>query len=323
VTAGLGRIYALILVTTVLWGGTAVAGKLVIQDVRPFTAGVLRYGLSSLLLLAIFWRRLPDPRRLGRGTLGLLVLVGILGTFVNHACFFSALIFAPATHGALIPSPASALSTNLVAARVEGRRLPSAFIAGMVLCVAGVVLVVRPERLLAGIEPLTLVGDVLFLIGGACWGVYSYLSKVVMERLSAAATLTYGICVGTVLLVPVALAERPWGSLGTAPPAAWVAVGYLAVAATVLAFLWWNVAIRRVGAGRTAVFTNLVPLWGVLLAWLVLGERLTPGQLVGGLLAVVGVLLCQGPAAWTLLARAGRSAARGRAAAGVQGSSRP
>ncbi len=72
---------------------------------------------------------------------------------------------------------------------------------------------------------------------------------------------------------------------------------YLTVAGTLLAFFWWNVAIQRVGAGRTAVFTNLVPVFGVLLSWFVLGERLTPFQLLGGLLTVTGVWVCQGPGA--------------------------
>jgi len=52
-------------------------------------------------------------------------------------------------------------------------------------------------------------------------------------------------------------------------------------------------ALAKVGASRTAVFSNLVPLVGILLAWLFLGERLAPIQLLGGLLAVAGVVACQ------------------------------
>ncbi|MBI2525115.1 MAG: DMT family transporter [Candidatus Rokubacteria bacterium] len=291
----LARVYALILLTALLWGATAVAGKLVVRDIAPFTAGVLRYGLAGVLLVAIFRRQLPDPRSLARRDLVLLLWVGLLGTFLNHAFFFSALRFAPAAHGALIPSTASALSTNLVAARVGGDRLPSGFVVGMLLCVAGVALLVQPGRLAVGVGRATLLGDILFFLGGSCWGIYSYVSKVTMERLSNAATLTYGILIGTALLIPVALLEQPWPGLAAAGAQAWGGLGYLAVGATVLAFLWWNVGLRRVGAGRTAVFTNLVPLSGVLLSWLILGERLAPLQLLGGVLAVSGVVVCQGP----------------------------
>ena len=83
--------------------------------------------------------------------------------------------------------------------------------------------------------------------------------------------------------------------------------------------------LRLVGAGRTAVFTNLVPLSGVLLSWLILDERLQPLRLAGGFLTVAGVVVCQGPegrglvreAARALLARAPRplAACRGSARA--------
>ena len=83
--------------------------------------------------------------------------------------------------------------------------------------------------------------------------------------------------------------------------------------------------LRLVGAGRTAVFTNLVPLSGVLLSWLILDKQLRPLRLAGGLLAVAGVVVCQGPegrglgreAARALLARAPRplAACRGSASA--------
>ena len=305
----LGRVYLLILLTTLFWGGTPVAGKLVIQEIPPLTTGVLRYGLAALLLAATFWRHLPSPRSLSSRDLWMLLWVGILGTFLNHVLFFMALVFAPATHGAIIAPTTSPIWTMLLAARLGRERVTPGQIAGVILCLAGVVLVIRPERLAAGAGTTVLLGDLLFLLGGVAWGVYSYVSKVAMQRLSPAATLTFGVSIGTVFLVPTALAEHPWSALRTAHVTAWGALGFLAVACTVLAFLWWNVAIRRMGAGRTAVFTNLVPVFGVLLSWLVLGERLTAGQLVGGLLAVVGVLVCQGPEARAALLRFARAAA--------------
>lgn len=290
-----GRVYLLLLLTTIFWGGTPVAGKLVLRDLPPLTVGVLRYGLATLLLLGVFWRQLPDPRSLRAQDLWILLWVGVLGTFLNHILFFLALLFAPASHGAIIPPTTSPIWTVLLAARLGRERVTAGQIGGMLLCLVGVVLVVRPERLATSAGASVLVGDLLFLLGGVAWGVYSYLSKVAMQRLSAVTTLTFGMSVGTVFLAPAALVEWPWSALGAAGATAWGALGFLTLAGTVLSFLWWNVAIRRVGAGRTAVFSNLVPLFGVLLSWLVLGERLTVVQLVGGLLAVVGVLVCQGP----------------------------
>jgi drug/metabolite transporter (DMT)-like permease len=287
------RTYGLLLATTLFWGGTAVAGKLVIRGIPPFTVGIFRYGIAGAVLAVAFRRQLPGLRSLRRSDLWLLLWAGILGITLNHVFFFLGLVFAPAAHGAIIPPTISPILTMLLAARLGRERVTQRQVAGILVCLVGVVLVVRPDRLAGGSGTSTLLGDLLFVVGGTAWGVYSYLSKVAMLRFSAVGTLVCAMGIGTVLLLPLALAERPWNALHEAQSQAWGALGYLTVAGSLLSFLWWNVGIRHLGAGRTAVFTNLVPLFGVLLAWLVLGERLTPLQLAGGLLAVGGVVVCQ------------------------------
>jgi drug/metabolite transporter (DMT)-like permease len=293
----LAQIYSLVLLTTVLWGGTPVAGKLAIRDLPPITVGVFRYGLASLVLFSLFGRQLPKWSELRRRDVWVLLGVGLLGTFLNHVLFFLGLLYAPASHGAIIPPTTSPIWTMLLAARLARERITAGQIAGTLVCILGVLFVVRPESLTAAGTSRILIGDVFYLLGGMAWGMYSFLSRVAMQRLSPLATMAYGMAIGCVFLIPVAALERPWQSLPSASTSAWFSVLYLAVAGTLLAFFWWNLAIQRVGAGRTAVFTNLVPVFGVLLAWVVLGERLTAVQLFGGLLTVAGVWVCQGPAA--------------------------
>lgn len=293
--ATLGRTYLLLFLTTVFWGGTAVAGKLALRGIPPLTVGLFRYGVAGLILAAAFRREIPPLRSLRRSDLWVLLWVGILGITLNHALFFLALVFAPAAHGAIIPTTTSPVWTLILAARLGGEPVTGRQILGMLLCLVGVVLVVRPDHLAAGAGTRALLGDLLFLLGGIAWGIYSYISKVAMRRLSAVATLAFGMGIGTAALLPLALAERPWNALRTAEATAWGAVAYLTFLGSLVSFFWWNVAIRRLGAGRTAVFSNLIPVFGVVLSWLVLGERLTAIQLGGGLLAMVGVLACQGP----------------------------
>ncbi len=287
------RVYSLLFLATVMWGGTAVAGKLVIESLPPLTVGLLRYGVATILLGALFRRRLPDPALLGPWDIGLLLALGTLGTFLNHVLFFFGLWLAPAAHGALIPPTTSPIWILLLAARLGRERVSRAQVAGIVLCLVGVTLVVRPERLVTGGGVRVLLGDLLFLLGGLAWAVYSYLSKVAMQRFSPGGILAVGMAIGTLMLAPFAIAEQPWDALAGAGWVAWLALAYLTLMATVLAFLWWNIGIRVLGAGRAAAFSNLVPVFGVAAAWLVLGERLTALQLLGGLLAIAGVIVCQ------------------------------
>jgi drug/metabolite transporter (DMT)-like permease len=293
----LGRIYLLLFLTIVLWGGSPVAGKLAVRELPLVTVGVLRYGAGSLILFALFGGRLPAWKDIRRRDRWLLVSVGVLGTFLNHLAFYGGLVLAPASHAAILSPTTSPLWTMLLAARFGGEKITRAQIVGVTLCMAGVVLVASPGNSAVTVTGRVLLGDLLLLLSGLAWGAYSFLTKVAMRRLSAMATLAYGMVIGSMLLIPVALLERPWASLAAASFEAWGSLLYVTVAATLLAAFWWNLAIQRLGAGRTAVFGNLTPVFGVLLSWGVLGERLTPPQLLGGLLTVAGVWVCQGPAA--------------------------
>ncbi len=307
----LARIYTLILLTITIWGGTPVAGKLAIRSIPPMTVGLLRYGLAALVLVAVCGRQLPAWSTLRRTDLWIIVGLGLFGTFLNHVLFFLGLVFAPASHGAILAPTTSPVWTMLLAARLGRERITRDQIIGTALCILGVGLVVRPDSLIGTGATRVLVGDLFYLLGGLAWGLYQFLCMVAMRRLSGLASLAYGMAVGWVLLIPLAIVERPWYALTSASASAWGSVLYISLACTVLGFFWWNLAIQRVGAGRTAVFTNLVPVFGVLLSWGVLGERLTVIQLLGGLLTVGGVWVCQGPAAMQAAWRQARERFRG------------
>ena len=294
------RVYILLVLTTLLWGGGPVAGKLALRGIPPITIGFLRFGLAAVILMLVRGRSFPGWRKVLRQDGWLFLGLGIFGAFLNHLSFIFGLRLAPASHAAIVAPATSPIWTMLLAARLGGERITRDQILGLLLCMVGVVLVVGLEGP-TGAWPIFL-GDVSFVLCGMVWALYSYLSKVAMRRMTAEATLAYGISIGCVFLGLAATVERPWGVLSAASLSAWVSVLYLSVGPTLLAGFWWNLGIRQVGAGQTAVFSNLMPVSGVMLSWLILGERLGLLQMLGGGLAVVGVWVCQGPpalqAAW-------------------------
>lgn len=287
-----GRVYALLILTTILWGAGPVAGKTALTGIPTITLGALRFLISALILFVAAYDRVASWRTLSRQDLGMLALLGGLGVFINHLLFFYALGMAPASHASIIAPTTSPIWTIFMAAWLAQERVSRSQAIGTALCMGGVVLVVQPTGGTAEAAGI-LLGDFLFVLAGATWGVYSYLCKVAMRRMSTESVLAYAMAIGGVTLAPLALAERPWQTLPSATLAAWSGLLYLAVANTVLAFYWWNLGIQRVGAGRTATFSNLIPVFGVAVAAFVLGERLTAAQLAGGGLCLVGVWLCQ------------------------------
>ena len=80
----------------------------------------------------------------------------------------------------------------------------------------------------------------------------------------------------------------PWASFGWK---IWLSILYLGAIGTVVGFIWYYQGIRAVGPSRTAIFTNLVPAFGVLLGALLLGESILASMLIGGALSAIGVSL--------------------------------
>ncbi len=292
---GLGRTYLLLLLAILFWGGSPIGGKLAVREIPPITVGVVRYGCSAAILIALFWGRLPDLRGLRRADWWLLAAAGTLGTFLNHIFFYWGLVLAPASHAAILSPTTSPIWTLLFAAYFAGEGITRRQAVGAGVCVLGVVLVAQADILTPLHGGREVLGDGLLLLSGLAWGLYSFVSKLAMRHLSPLATLAYGMAIGSVGLVPLALLEQPWRALRAASPEAWLSVAYVTLVCTILASFWWNLAIQRIGAGKTAIFGNLTPVAGVFLAWRILGDRLAAVQLLGGLLTVAGVWICQGP----------------------------
>jgi drug/metabolite transporter (DMT)-like permease len=94
----------------------------------------------------------------------------------------------------------------------------------------------------------------------------------------------------------VAVFESPWSLLPALSATYWIAVLYLALLGTVAAFIWYLEGVRAIGGPRTAVFINLVPVFGVAFAAVLLGEPILPSMVLGGAMVIAGVMLTNRPA---------------------------
>jgi drug/metabolite transporter (DMT)-like permease len=112
--------------------------------------------------------------------------------------------------------------------------------------------------------------------------------------LSPLVATTYAALVGTAILV---LACAIGGDLALPPPDAkvWVALGFLGVFGTAIAFVWFYDGVVAIGPARTGVFINLVPVFAVALGVLLLGERVEASMLAGGAIVVAGIWIINRP----------------------------
>lgn len=279
----------------VFWGGTFIAGRFVAQDVGPFSAAFIRFVIASVFLLLMVRRaegRLP-PVRLAQVLP--IIVIGMTGVFAYNVLFFSGLKLIGASRAALIIATSPIFITVLSCAFFH-ERLTRLKAVGVLVSVAGAAIVISRGNL-AGI-----VGDhfgrgELFILGCvASWVAYSLAGKAAMSSVTPLVAVAYSCAVGTAALLVPALIEGLASDLADYSLRSWLCLGYLAVFGTVLGFYWYYDGIKRIGTMRAGQFINVVPVSAVVLAFLILGEPVTPSLLVGGLLVVSGVYLTNRPA---------------------------
>jgi drug/metabolite transporter (DMT)-like permease len=266
-----------------------------VGEAPPFFAASCRFTIASLILVPLAaWqarkggRTFPLPGNFRQLT-GLFSL-GLTGVFLYNAVFFTGLKLTSAGNGALIVA-INPLVTAILSALWLRERVSAGQAAGLLLSLLGVSVVISRGSLELFSTLAFNRGDLIMLGAPLCWALYSILGKKMLRSFTPLAATAYAACFGALLLVPAALLEH--AALGGPLPGfswlGWLAVLQLALLGTVVGFVWWYEGVQAIGTARAAAFVNLVPLFGTVLAALVLGERIMAAQIWGGFLVVVGV----------------------------------
>lgn len=271
-------------------GGVFVAGKFALASLPPLTVAWGRFTVASLVLWAWVRWTTPAARRLTARDLPVVVAMGVTAMAGFNILLFYGLTMAPAADAALISPAVSPILTALLAQRFLGERIGTRGAAGLVAGIAGLALVITPG---GGGSSVRLAGDLLFAAGSALWGVYALIVRAASRRFAPPVATLYACVAAALVLAPLAAAERGWAALAEATPGAWAGLLYLAVFPTALAFVFFHVGLMRLGATSATSFALLIPVFGVVLAAVVLGERLAARTVLGGALVVAGLWLVQ------------------------------
>jgi drug/metabolite transporter (DMT)-like permease len=287
--SGLSRYDVALLIVSLLWGANFSANKYALGVMPPLAFSAARFVLASLLLAGLVAVVRPGPPVARRRAL-ILALLGVVGNTAYQVFFMSGLRTTTAINGSLILAALPVFVAVLgIAFRVE--RASRQLWLGMAIAIAGVAIVIAGRGVHFSAD--TLAGDLLVLVSCLCWAAFTVGVRWAgqgIHPLRVTAITTYGGTPGLLLLAGPELAGQPWGSFG---PRLWVALLYSGLFAIVLAYVLWSYAVQGVGGNRTAIYNCLIPVFATLVAWVVLGERPGPGQILGAVLVFAGVLVSQ------------------------------
>jgi drug/metabolite transporter (DMT)-like permease len=276
-----------VLVTVLIWSANFVVVKAAIGVLGPFTFTAARYAVASVTLLAILWLRqhrlLPPP-----GQLGILIGLGLLGFGGYQILWTVGLTRIGAGDSALIVA-ASPVLTALLASAVGMDQLTAPKALGALIAFAGVAVVVGAGQGLA--LGASLAGDALTLAAATLWAIYTVGGTRVLRLVDPLQATTWTVVGGSLVLVPLGLAEGLTQPVSGASVEVVVGIIYSGALAAAIANVFVFNAIRYIGPTRTTAMQLLVPAGAVVLGAAFLHEPLGPGQLVGGAVIVIGVAL--------------------------------
>ncbi|GAB6191204.1 DMT family transporter [Desulfocastanea catecholica] len=282
--------YFSLVFTMLLWGGTFIAGRLLADSVAPASAAFLRFVIASSAMLVVTLlveKKLLWPPKMQWLP---LILLGMTGVFAYNVFFFNGLHHISGGRASLIIS-CTPLVITIFATFFLRERLTALKSCGVLLSLSGAVTVIsngHPGALFTGgFGP----GEQALLGCVLSWSAYSIIGRSVLQTLSPLSAVCYSSMIGTLLLAVPAAREGLFSRLSTITSVDWTSLAYLGFFGTAIGFSLYYQAIKKIGATRAGIFINLVPLFSILLSWLILGESVKPVVLAGGLLILTGVSL--------------------------------
>jgi drug/metabolite transporter (DMT)-like permease len=285
--------YIVLLLSSLLYGGNVVAGRLISGDIPPVALAVLRGLFGLLVLFPLARRSLRQSPTPSRQDIYLFALLGFLGITVAYVTFLWSIQYSSATNVAIIFASTPAITITLLA--LGWGIIPSKLrVFGIALSFAGLLVVIAQwsaTRLLSfNLSP----SDLIMLLNVLAISLFRILGQGVIAKFSPLVTSVYALLFGTIFLLPYGIWEmfhRSWHFTGTSM----LVLLYMGCVVTGIAVLLNFEGISRLGSGKAAILGNLAPVFSILLAYIFLGERLALYHWIGFTLVLVGIGFCLWP----------------------------
>jgi drug/metabolite transporter (DMT)-like permease len=280
------NVYLKLGLVMLLWSGNSIVARALHEAVPPFTLALLRWTGAATILLPIAWRAVAADRiAIGRHW-RVILLLGVVGVGSFNAFMYSGLQYTTAANSLLVQAaiPAQVLLLNYLLFRTAP--LPAQII-GCIIAAAGVLVIVFRA------DPAALAsfsfnrGDLLVLCGVVAWSLYTVLLRL-RPAIQGASFLLVTFLIGALVMAPFAIHELQSRDIAITPTSL-AGIGYVMIFPSVVSYFLYNDAVQKIGAGNAGQVINLQPLFGALLAALILGESLHPYHMAGMAMILLGI----------------------------------
>jgi drug/metabolite transporter (DMT)-like permease len=274
-----------VLGAVVLWSSSYVVTKIGVGDIPPLTFAAIRFVFAAALMggLALTVQRLE---RVSTVDLLRLLLGGLLGITAYFSLQNLGVQRTSAADATLLVASFPVI-TLLLEILFRKARVNFKQIAGIAIAIGGVYLVIDLRGAQAG--PARLEGDLLLLATGLAWALYNFATQQVVQKYSTFTVIFWQTLFGMAALLPLALTEaKVWQAISIS---GLLGALYLGVFCSVGAFLLYGFGLKSLRPGLAVNLLNLVPVFGLIFAAILLQEKIGLAQILGGSIVIAGVAL--------------------------------
>ncbi|MDZ4070284.1 MAG: DMT family transporter [Sediminibacterium sp.] len=282
---------ALAVLATLIWSGNFVIARGVNQQIPPVSLAFYRWSLATVLIAPLAIKKFKEEKQIVLTNWKYIFWVALTGITLFNTFVYVAGHYTSAINMALIGTTSSPIFATIMAVVFLKERMNTFRIIGILLCVAGIVLLLSKGSWENLASFRFSVGDLWVLAGAFAFAVYNILVRKKPRGISAINFLFVIFLLGTILLFPAYLTE-----FNITGPVQWNgnlygSIIYLGLGTSVISFLCWNAALQKLGTGTTVLFGNLIPIFSTLEAVWLLGEQINSIHLISGLLVIGGLII--------------------------------
>lgn len=279
----------MMLLATVFWSGAFIAGKFSISEFPVFSLVFFRFLIATIVIFAIMIR-VEEDLKITKKDLKMFLLLGTIGMIGYHVFFFLSLKYTTATNSSLIGAT-NPIVTTVLAWMFLKEKISYKNLIGIIVSLFGVILITTNGDMSLLFSLKFNSGDILMIIAVVCWAIYGVLSKLALEVYSPIKITGYAFLTCVIILIPFVIFEKPWVYLPNTTINGWISVFYMAIFPSVFGYLIQQMSIKKIGPTKTSLYINLVPVFSMILAFLILGEYISFIKIVAAIFIIGGICI--------------------------------
>ena len=274
----------------VIWGASFVATKAAVGEISPVTLIFLRFGIGVVVLAFAVWR-LRVFKMVSRRDWLLLMLLGAIGIPIHQGLQANGLVVTAATSVAWLVA-LTPVFTALLAWLFLSESFGTMKTLGLIIAFLGAIIVISKGSFSADLLRLpSTTGDFLALASAINWAIFTVISKPLLKRLHPTLMIAYVMAIGWIFVLPFLVSAQGWNELSRLTIGGWLAVAFLGVFCSGIAYIFWFDALAHIDASQVSAFIYLEPFVTVAVASVLLSEPFTLITFAGGLTILLGVYL--------------------------------